>query len=253
MPRRPIGYSKLAEAFINGEALSFKELLNRTGLSRRRLAQILKELTAKSILERVALSRKRVVYKLKNPYYISLMMKSLWYELGRPCPEEYSRKIGGMAEAAAEAEEALEFFAHLAFSRPRGRFEYSLFHTKLIFYPSGHNRNSDAVDLGEAPTLEIPERLNLIQCLSRFLRSCGLAAFTREELERLGIQFDDHGPILWDKLNEISELKKLWGIEYVEKPRAETLKKISNLIYLAWLKREALKSFIDPSIKVYIL
>jgi len=248
MARRPIGYLKLAEAFINGGALSFKELLNRTGLSRRRLAQILKELTAKSILERVALSRKRVVYKLKNPYYISLMMKSLWYELGRPCPEEYSRNISRTAEAAAEAEEALQFFAALAFSYPKARFQYAPFHAGLLFYP-----NDEAVDLGEAPALEIPERLNLMQCLSRFLRSCGLAAFTREELERLGIQFDEYGPILWDKLDEIWELKKLWTIEYVEKPRAETLKKVSNLIYLAWLKREALKSFINPSIEVYIL
>jgi len=250
MPRRPIGYLKLAEAFINGEALSFKELLNRTGLSRRRLVQILKEVTAKSILERVALSRKRVFYKPREPYYLTLMEKQLWHELGRPCPEEYSRNIGRMIEDAAEAEEALQFFAALAFSRPKARFQYAPFHAGLLFYPNG--LNGEAVDLGEAPALEIPERLNLMQCLSRFLRSRGLAAFTREELERLGIQFDDHGPIVWDKLNEISELKKLWGIEYVEKPRAETLKKISNLIYLAWLKREALKSFINP-FEVYIL
>lgn len=156
-----------------------------------------------------------------------------------------------MGEAAAEAEEALQFFAALAFSCSKARFQYAPFHIGLFFYPNG--LNGEAVDLGEAPALEIPELLNLMQCLSRFLRSRGLAAFTREELERLGIKFDDYGPILWDKLNEIWELKKLWAVEYVERPRAETLKKISNLIYLAWLKREVLKSFIDPSIEVYIL
>ncbi|MEM3897274.1 MAG: helix-turn-helix domain-containing protein [Nitrososphaerota archaeon] len=252
MPRRPIGYSKLAQAFAGGEEmLTFKTLLQRTGLSRRALSRVLRELVHKGLVERVALSRKRVFYKPRDPYYLALMEKQLWYELGRPCPEEYSWKIGGMIEAAAEAEEALQFFAALAFSYPKARFQYAPFHAGLFFYPNG--LNGEAVDLGEVPALEIPERLNLMQCLSRFLRSCGLAAFTREELERLGIKFDDYGPILWDKLNEISELKKLWGIEYVEKPRAETLKKTSNLIYLAWLKREALKSFIDPSIEVYIL
>jgi len=251
MPRRTTAHFKLALAFMGGEEmLAFKTLLQRTGLSRRALSRVLKELVHKGLMERVALSRKRVFYKPRDPYYLALMEKQLWYDLGRPCPEEYSRNISRMAEAAAEAEEALQFFAALAFSYPKARFQYAPFHAGLLFYPRG--LNDEAVDLGEAPALEIPERLNLMQCLSRFLRSCGLAAFTREELERLGIQFDEYGPILWE-LDEIWELKKLWTIEYVERPRAETLKKTSNLIYLAWLKREALKSFINPSIEVYIL
>jgi hypothetical protein len=77
------------------------------------------ELVAKGLLEKIALSRKRVYYACIDPYNLDLMKKWDWHELGCPSRAEYSRLREGAGMAAEKGEDMVDFFASLAFSRPK--------------------------------------------------------------------------------------------------------------------------------------
>jgi hypothetical protein len=112
-------YIKLADAFLGADCLTFKELLSKTGLSRRTLSKALNELVTKGFLGKVVLSRKRVYYVCIDPYNLDLMMRWEWHEFGRPSREEYSGLKERRGMTVEEAEEINSFFAALAFSQPK--------------------------------------------------------------------------------------------------------------------------------------
>jgi len=131
-------YIKLADAFLDEDILTFKELLNKTRFSRATLSKALMELVAKGLLEKIALSRKQVYYVCTDPYDLELMMKMDWHELGRPSRREYSRLRDKMGMTAEGVEVMGGFFFSLALSHPGARMGNE--GEKVVLYLDRDNR-----------------------------------------------------------------------------------------------------------------